>query len=191
MVHCIRLGCSCVPSVAISLWSLPMLSTLWRAPRLLRQPACFPSPLLCRPSSRPTRPAPLVRTLPSLPAPALAPQVTRGVMYTREEAEGKRLRHPFDTITGPAGLVLLRTGRRSQRQRVGDGRGGAVGSAGGASSAWPASQLMGCNAFTHAGRLRPDAPRARSAGVQCLSPRRPPSPPPPPRHLQRALASTD
>ena len=27
-------------------------------------------------------------------------QVTRGVMYTREEAEGKRLRHPFDTITG-------------------------------------------------------------------------------------------
>ena len=27
-------------------------------------------------------------------------QVARGVMYTREEAEGKRLRHPFDTITG-------------------------------------------------------------------------------------------
>lgn len=34
-------------------------------------------------------------------------QVTRGVMYTREEAEGKRLRHPFDTITGAMGRVRL------------------------------------------------------------------------------------
>lgn len=32
-------------------------------------------------------------------------QVTRGVMYTREEAEGKRLKHPFDTITGAAPVV--------------------------------------------------------------------------------------
>lgn len=40
-------------------------------------------------------PATMSSGLPRLPC-----QVTRGVMYTREEAEGKRLRHPFDTITG-------------------------------------------------------------------------------------------
>ena len=34
-------------------------------------------------------------------------QVTRGVMYTREEAEGKRLRNPFDTITEGIGINRL------------------------------------------------------------------------------------
>ncbi len=31
-------------------------------------------------------------------------QVTRGVLYTQEEAEGKRLRNPFDTITEGIGI---------------------------------------------------------------------------------------
>ena len=31
-------------------------------------------------------------------------QVTRGVMYTREEAEGKRLKNPQDTITEGIGI---------------------------------------------------------------------------------------
>ena len=31
-------------------------------------------------------------------------QVTRGVMYTQQEAEGKRLRNPFDTITEGIGI---------------------------------------------------------------------------------------
>ena len=31
-------------------------------------------------------------------------QVTRGVMFTRQEAEGKRLRNPFDTITEGIGI---------------------------------------------------------------------------------------
>jgi hypothetical protein len=35
-------------------------------------------------------------------------QVTRGVMYTREEAEGKRLRNPQDTITEGIGAALSR-----------------------------------------------------------------------------------
>lgn len=34
-------------------------------------------------------------------------QVTRGVMYTKEEAEGKRLRNPFDTITEGIGINRL------------------------------------------------------------------------------------
>lgn len=34
-------------------------------------------------------------------------QVTRGVLYAREEAEGKRLRNPFDTITEGMGLNRL------------------------------------------------------------------------------------
>ena len=34
-------------------------------------------------------------------------KVTRGVMYTREEAEGKRLRNPFDTITEGIGINRL------------------------------------------------------------------------------------
>lgn len=34
-------------------------------------------------------------------------QVTRGVMYTMEEAEGKRLRNPFDTITEGIGINRL------------------------------------------------------------------------------------
>jgi cysteine synthase A len=37
----------------------------------------------------------------------LAPQVKRGVLFTREEAEGKRLRNPFDTITEGVGLNRL------------------------------------------------------------------------------------
>ena len=36
-------------------------------------------------------------------------QVTRGVMYTREEAEGRRLRNPFDTITEGIGINRLTT----------------------------------------------------------------------------------
>lgn len=31
-------------------------------------------------------------------------QVTRGVMYTKQEAEGKRLKNPFDTITEGIGI---------------------------------------------------------------------------------------
>ena len=40
-------------------------------------------------------------------ATCLSPQVTRGVLYTREEAEGKRLRNPCDTITEGIGLNRL------------------------------------------------------------------------------------
>jgi cysteine synthase A len=38
------------------------------------------------------------------PGSGLYNKVKRGVMYTREEAEGKRLRNPFDTITEGVGL---------------------------------------------------------------------------------------
>ncbi|KAG1668476.1 hypothetical protein FOA52_005249 [Chlamydomonas sp. UWO 241] len=38
------------------------------------------------------------------PGSSLYNKVTRGVMYTREEAEGKRLRNPFDTITEGIGI---------------------------------------------------------------------------------------
>jgi len=31
-------------------------------------------------------------------------QVMRGVMYTKQEAEGKRLKNPFDTITEGIGI---------------------------------------------------------------------------------------
>lgn len=34
-------------------------------------------------------------------------QVKRGVLYTREEAEGKRLKNPFDTITEGIGINRL------------------------------------------------------------------------------------
>lgn len=34
-------------------------------------------------------------------------KVKRGVMYTREEAEGKRLKNPFDTITEGIGINRL------------------------------------------------------------------------------------
>lgn len=34
-------------------------------------------------------------------------QVKRGVMYTSEEAEGKRLKNPFDTITEGIGINRL------------------------------------------------------------------------------------
>ncbi|KAI7845595.1 hypothetical protein COHA_000882 [Chlorella ohadii] len=43
------------------------------------------------------------------PGSGLYNKVTRGVMYTREEAEGKRLKHPFDTITGSMATSLLRS----------------------------------------------------------------------------------
>ncbi len=38
------------------------------------------------------------------PGSGLYNKVTRGVMYTREEAEGKRLKNPFDTITEGIGI---------------------------------------------------------------------------------------
>ena len=41
------------------------------------------------------------------PGSSLYNKVTRGVMYTREEAEGKRLRNPFDTITEGVGINRL------------------------------------------------------------------------------------
>ncbi|KAL4430687.1 hypothetical protein ABPG75_005943 [Micractinium tetrahymenae] len=41
------------------------------------------------------------------PGSSLYNKVARGVMYTREEAEGKRLRHPFDTITEGIGINRL------------------------------------------------------------------------------------
>ena len=41
------------------------------------------------------------------PGSGLFNRVTRGVMYTREEAEGKRLKNPFDTITEGIGINRL------------------------------------------------------------------------------------
>ena len=41
------------------------------------------------------------------PGSGLYNRVTRGVMYTKEEAEGKRLRNPFDTITEGVGINRL------------------------------------------------------------------------------------
>ncbi|KAK9820530.1 hypothetical protein WJX72_011361 [[Myrmecia] bisecta] len=41
------------------------------------------------------------------PGSSLYNKVTRGVMYTKEEAEGKRLRNPFDTITEGLGINRL------------------------------------------------------------------------------------
>ncbi|XP_044486689.1 cysteine synthase 2 [Mangifera indica] len=41
------------------------------------------------------------------PGSSLFNKVTRGVMYTREEAEGKRLKNPFDTITEGIGINRL------------------------------------------------------------------------------------
>lgn len=41
------------------------------------------------------------------PGSGLFNRVTRGVMYTKEEAEGKRLRNPFDTITEGIGINRL------------------------------------------------------------------------------------
>lgn len=38
------------------------------------------------------------------PGSGLYNKVTRGVMYTKEEAEGKRLKNPFDTITEGIGI---------------------------------------------------------------------------------------
>jgi len=38
---------------------------------------------------------------------AVVLQVKRGVLYTWHEAEGKRLRNPFDTITEGVGLNRL------------------------------------------------------------------------------------
>ncbi|KAH9607667.1 hypothetical protein KSS87_011636 [Heliosperma pusillum] len=41
------------------------------------------------------------------PGSGLFNRVTRGVMYTKEEAEGKRLRNPFDSITEGIGINRL------------------------------------------------------------------------------------
>lgn len=41
------------------------------------------------------------------PGSSLFNRVTRGVMYTGEEAEGKRLKNPFDTITEGIGINRL------------------------------------------------------------------------------------
>ncbi|XP_071702768.1 cysteine synthase 2 [Rutidosis leptorrhynchoides] len=41
------------------------------------------------------------------PGSGLYNKVTRGVMYTREEAEGKRLKNPFDTVTEGIGINRL------------------------------------------------------------------------------------
>ena len=41
------------------------------------------------------------------PGSALFNRVTRGVMYAREEAEGKRLKNPFDTVTEGIGINRL------------------------------------------------------------------------------------
>ena len=41
------------------------------------------------------------------PGSGLFNKITRGVMYTSEEAEGKRLKNPFDTITEGVGINRL------------------------------------------------------------------------------------
>ncbi|XP_034677953.1 cysteine synthase 2-like isoform X3 [Vitis riparia] len=41
------------------------------------------------------------------PGSGLFNKITRGVMYTREEAEGRRLKNPFDTITEGIGINRL------------------------------------------------------------------------------------
>ncbi|XP_020530398.1 cysteine synthase 2 isoform X3 [Amborella trichopoda] len=41
------------------------------------------------------------------PGSGLYNKVTRGVMYTREEAEGRRLKNPFDTVTEGIGINRL------------------------------------------------------------------------------------
>lgn len=41
------------------------------------------------------------------PGSGLYNKVTRGVMYTKEEAEGRRLKNPFDTITEGIGVNRL------------------------------------------------------------------------------------
>lgn len=41
------------------------------------------------------------------PGSSLYNKVTRGVMYTRQEAEGKRLKNPFDTIAEGIGINRL------------------------------------------------------------------------------------
>lgn len=41
------------------------------------------------------------------PGSGLLNKIKRGVMYTREEAEGKRLKNPFDTITEGVGINRL------------------------------------------------------------------------------------
>jgi hypothetical protein len=38
------------------------------------------------------------------PGSGLFNKVTRGVIYTREEAEGRRMNNPFDTITEGIGI---------------------------------------------------------------------------------------
>jgi len=59
------------------------------------------------------------------PGSSLYNKVTRGVMYTREEAEGKRLRNPFDTITEGVGINRLTA---NFSIALGGGSGGSEGS---------------------------------------------------------------
>ena len=49
------------------------------------------------------------------PGSGLYNRVERGVMYTRQEAEGKRLRNPFDTVTEGIGINRLTENFRQAR----------------------------------------------------------------------------
>lgn len=66
----------------------------WRSASALRRAMHEPLVAAHRPGRRYAPPAP-------------RPQVTRGVLYTREEAEGTRLKNPYDTITEGVGLNRL------------------------------------------------------------------------------------
>ena len=56
------------------------------------------------------------------PGSGLYNRVTRGVMFTKEEAEGKRMKNPFDTITEGIGINRL-TGNFKRAQLDGAFRG--------------------------------------------------------------------
>ena len=83
------------------------------SPSLLDAPVAGPPlffGLLALPPQRPNCPPPSFHSpLLSFITPPSFWQVTRGVMYTREEAEGRRLRNPFDTITEGIGINRLTT----------------------------------------------------------------------------------
>lgn len=83
---CLLLACACVCLVATASSPAPPS----QPPTLL--------PLLPRPTYLPTY------LCPALPSHT---QVKRGVLYTWHEAEGKRLKNPFDTITEGVGLNRL------------------------------------------------------------------------------------
>lgn len=65
------------------------------------------------------------------PGSSLYNKVTRGVMYTREEAEGKRLRNPFDTITEGVGINRLTANFSVALGGAGADAGGSGGESGG------------------------------------------------------------